>query len=251
MLASGLAAMTVLLAVRGSITRHEGLAMTGQFDAAWSISMNHVTLILGSVQAYYLPSLAAAPSPEARASQIRSMLMMATLVTVPVIVTIAALKPLAISILYSRAFASSPQFLRWTLIGDYLKVSSWVLATPLLAARDLGPFLALDLLTHATFFALALLLARIVRPSESSAIGFLISYALYFVSCLVYARARYGFHFGRVGLAAWLGGLALVLGTSASAWQDSAVHISRAAVWIILSVIFSGGFALYMRRREA
>ncbi len=40
----------------------EGLAMTGQFDAAWNISMNQVTLILGSVQAYYLPTLAAAKS---------------------------------------------------------------------------------------------------------------------------------------------------------------------------------------------
>jgi len=31
------------------------LTMTGQFDAAWNISMNQVTLILGSVQTYYLP----------------------------------------------------------------------------------------------------------------------------------------------------------------------------------------------------
>lgn len=251
MLASGLAATTVLLAVRASITRQESLAMTGQFDAAWNISMNQVTLILGSVQTYYLPSLASARTGSERVAQMRSMLLVATLATVPAIVALAALKPLAVSVLYSHAFAASPGFLRWTLVGDFLKVSAWVLATPMLATRDLGAFLTFDLMTHATFFGAAMLLARILEPAEGAAIGFLVAYAVYFALCYGRARARYGFRFGAAGLSAWLLGLALIAGASAHAWSDVTVHFARASAWMLLAIGFSGGFAVYMRRREA
>jgi O-antigen/teichoic acid export membrane protein len=251
MLASGLTATAVLLAVRGSITRQQGLAMTGQFDAAWNISMNQVTFILGSVQAYYLPALAAAKTAGERGRQIRGMLIVATLATVPVIVTLAALKPLAVHILYSSQFASSPRFLRWTLVGDYLKVSSWVLATPMLATRDVGAFLGSDSIAHAIFFGSAMFLARIVRPAESAAIGFLVSYAVYFAICYGYARGRHGFRLGAAGISLWITGLVLIVGASANAWSNTTVHIAGAALWIVLAVGFSAGSALYLRRREA
>lgn len=251
MLASGLAATTVLLAVRASITRQESLAMTGQFDAAWNISMTQVTLILGSVQTYYLPSLAATRSATSRAAQMRSMLLVATLATVPAIVALESLKPLAVSVLYSHAFGASPGFLRWTLAGDFLKVGAWVLATPMLAARDLRAFLAFDLLTQATFFAAAMLLARIVEPAEGAAIGFAIAYAVYFALCYARARARFRFRFGAAGLCAWLAGLALIVGASWHSWSDSQVHFARAAAWTSIALGFSTGFAVYMRRREA
>jgi O-antigen/teichoic acid export membrane protein len=251
MLASGLAATAVLLAVRGSITRHEGLGMTGQFDAAWNISMNQVTLILGSVQAYYLPTLAAAKSTDERARQIRSMLMVATLAVVPAIVALAALKPLAVSVLYSPQFTASPGFLRWTLLGDYLKVSSWVLATPMLATRDVGVFLGSDLITHAVFLGSAMWLARIVKPAEGAAIAFAVSYAVYAALCYVYARVRHGFRFGATGLSLWLTGLILIIGASANAWSDTTAHIARASLWIALALGFSAGFAFYLRRRGA
>jgi O-antigen/teichoic acid export membrane protein len=251
MLASGLVATTVLLAVRGSITRRESLAMTGQFDAAWNISMNQVTLILGSVQTYYLPALSAAKNDRERGRRIRGMLLVATLATVPATVALAALKPLVVSVFYSHAFAASPAFLRWTLPGDYLKVSAWVLAAPMLATREMGTFLALDLLTQAIFLGSAMWLARIIEPAEGAAIGFLLSYAAYFALCYAYARSRYGFRFSASGLAAWLTGLLLVLGASASAWGDTMLHPARAAAWILLAVGFSAGFAMYMRGREA
>jgi antigen flippase len=250
MLASGLAATAVLLAVRGSIIRHEGLAMTGQFDAAWNISMNQATLILGSVQAYYLPTLAAAKRADERARQVRSMLMVATLATVPAIVALEALKPLVVSVLYSSQFAASPGFLRWTLLGDYLKVSSWVLATPMLATRDVGAFLASDLIAHAVFLGSAICLARIVKPAEGAAIAFAVSYAVYAAICYVYARFRHGFRLGAAGVSLWFTGLALIIGASANAWSDTTVHIARASLWIALALGFSAGFAIYLRRCE-
>jgi len=250
MLASGLAGTAALLAVRASITREESLAMTGQFDAAWNISMNQVTLILGSVQTYYLPSLASAKGSE-KPAQMRNMMLVATLAVVPAIVVLQVLKPLVVRILYSHAFAASPEFLRWTLMGDFLKVGSWVLATPMLATRDLGAFLAFDLITQAIFLGGAMLVARIVEPAEGAAIGFLISYAAYFALCYARARGRYGFRFGVPGFLAWLGGASLIAGASWNSWSDATVHLARASVWILLALGFSAGFAIWLKRRGA
>jgi O-antigen/teichoic acid export membrane protein len=210
-----------------------------------------VTLILSSVQAYYLPTLASATSAGERARQIRGMLLLATLVAVPAIVALAALKPLAVQVLYSPQFVSSPGFLRWTLLGDYLKISSWVLATPMLATRDVGAFLGCDLAALAVFFGSAMLLSRMVQPAEGAAIGFLISYAVYFALSYGYARVRHGFRFGAAGRSLWLTGLAMIVGASLNAWSDTTPHLARAAIWIVLALAFSAGFALYLRRREA
>ncbi len=251
MLISGLVSTAVLLAVRGSITRREGIAMTGQFDAAWNISMTQVTLILGSVQTYYLPSLAAAKSAKERTRQIRGMLLLATLTTVPAIIALTALKPLAVTILYSHAFASSPSFLRWTLLGDYLKVSSWVLAAPMLATRDVGAFLALDLATYTAFFVSSMLLARLASASEGAAMGFALSYALYLALSYVWLRLRHGFRAGVTVCSIWLTGLALIIGASGHFWRETAIHAPKAASWILAAVCFSAASAVFLRKRVA
>lgn len=179
------------------------------------------------------------------------MLIVAALASAPTIVALEALKPVAVKILYSGAFTASPGFLRWTLLGDFLKVSAWVLATPMLATRDLGVFLAFDLATHALFLISAMLLALIVEPAEGAAIGFLVSYAAYFAMCYARARARYGFRFGAAGLLAWLGGLVFITGAASQYWSDARADLPKAVVWPLLAAAFSSAFALYIRRREA
>lgn len=250
MLASGLAATAALLAVRASITRQDGLAETGQFDAAWNISMNHVTLILGSIQAYYLPLLSAARNPQERSRQIRGMMIVASLATAPVIVALAVLKPSVIAVLYSKAFAASPRFLRWTLAGDYLKVGAWVLMTPLLAARELGVFLSVDLLTQAIFLGSSKLCSRALGPPEGAALGFLVSQAACFAVCFGYAHLRRGFRLGAPAAVAWTSGLSLVIAASAASWGETPVDFASSAVWIAASVAISAGFGLYLWRRE-
>jgi O-antigen/teichoic acid export membrane protein len=214
MLATSLLASAVLLIIRSRITQGSGISSTGHFDAAWGISMNHVGLILAAMQVYYLPVLAGARDDESRRQHIASVLTMAILASAPVIVAIALLKPLVISLLYSSAFHPAADFLRWTLIGDYFKVTSWVLAIPMLAAADMRAFLLADFSTQAVFFTGAWLLGRVRGPAEAASIAFVLSYAVNFVICAVYARQRHGFRFGFRGAALWASGLTAVTAAS-------------------------------------
>ena len=218
MLLSGLAASGVLLAVRARITSAQGLVVTGQFDAAWSISMNYVTLVLASLQTYYLPALARARTADQRNQQISIVLTATTLIAAVLIATVAVLKPYLFTWLFSRAFRPGAQYLRWTLLGDYLKVTSWILSIPILAAADMKVFLAADLAAYGVFLGAALGLTHWLAAAASAAVAFVLMYAAHLLICAVYLMRCRQFVPARTARWAWISGLAVVASISAFTW---------------------------------
>jgi len=221
MLASGLVAAGTLLTVRGHITATQGVIVTGQFDAAWGLSMNHVTLVLSSLQTYYLPELARSRSPGQRDAHISSVLMVATLTAEASIAAIALLKPWLLTVFYSAAFRPAAGYLRWTLLGDYLKVTSWILSIPILAAADMKMFLAADLAAYGVFLAVAAALAPVVTAAVGAAVAFVAMYAAHLLLCAMYVWRRLRFVPTARAVAAWFGGLCVVTVASALTWGQT------------------------------
>jgi PST family polysaccharide transporter len=219
MLVTGLVASSALVTVRGKILRGEGLAVAGQFDAAWGISMNQVTLVLASLQTYYLPALARLRTPQERGLHIARVLTLAAPVAAGVIAAIAMTKPVLLHFLYSPAFVGAGQYLRWTLLGDYLKVASWILSISMLAAADMRVFLASDLASSGVFLAAAALFARWRSPAESAAIAFLIMHVAHLSICVFYVCRRHAFAWRGRAAAVWLAGFAVVGAASTLGWN--------------------------------
>jgi O-antigen/teichoic acid export membrane protein len=224
MLISGLASTAVLLWVRRRITASQGLAVTGQFDAAWNISMNHVTVVLSSLQTYFLPALARTRgegrSNEAeRNARISSVLTVAALAATAVIAALALAKPWALVLFYSSAFRPAAAYLRWTLVGDYLKVAGWILSIPILAAADMKVFLTADLAALGVFLAASAGSTRWMSAAESAGAAFVLMHAAHLAICASYVHGRYGYRPSRLAAAVWVGGLAVVGLASVFAWD--------------------------------
>ncbi len=219
MLMTGFLASAAVLAVRGNIVRSQGLQRTGLFDAAWSISMNQVTLVLASVQTYYLPALTRARTSADKTSEISRVLIAGTLAAAAVIASLALVQPLVLDLFYSQAFEAAHQYLRWTLVGDYLKVSSWILSVPMLAAADMKLFLASDLAASGTFLGAAFLLTRWFEPAESASMAFVLMYAVHLTVCLFYLRLRQGIRLDSRTIACWTAGLTIVLVATLVGWK--------------------------------
>jgi PST family polysaccharide transporter len=217
MLISGLAATAALLWVRRRITASEGLAVTGQFDAAWNISMNHVTLVLSSLQTYFLPALAGTRG-DVRNGRISSVLTLAALGATAVIAVLALAKPWVLVLFYSSAFRPAAAYLRWTLVGDYLKVAGWILSIPILAAADMKVFLTADLAALGVFLAASAGLGRWMSAAESAGAAFVLMHAAHLGICAAYVRGKYGFRPSRLAAAVWVGGLAVVVVASVFTW---------------------------------
>jgi len=219
MLASGGVAALVLLAARARILHEQGFAIAGQFDAAWAISMNHVSLVLASLQTYCLPVLARTTDRAERSAHLTRMLTGAALIAAGMICALALLKPVALTLLYSDAFHAASRYLRWTLMGDYLKVSSWVLSIPLLAAADMRLFLAADLSAYAVFAAGAAIVGHFRGAAEGTAVGFVAMYAAHLAICGSIAWSRFEFRPGPRCVLIWATGLLAVAAVSAATWR--------------------------------
>ena len=219
MLAAGLAGTSALVTVRAGILHGQGFAAAGQFDAAWGLSMNQVTLVLASLQTYCLPALAKSRDREDRAQQMTRMLTLAAPIAAVLVAVVALAKPLWLDLFYSRAFEDAARYLRWTLIGDYLKVTSWILSISMLAAADMRMFLATDLAVAGVFVGGARLLARWWTPAEAAAMAFVLMNAAHLAICGVYVHRRHGFRWSGWCAVSWTGGAALVATASALGWR--------------------------------
>jgi O-antigen/teichoic acid export membrane protein len=219
MAVTGLVGSLALMAVRTRIARADGLPALGFFDAAWGISMNHVTLILASMQTFYAPALARAGSAAERGLLIERTLFLAIIASAPVIAMLAIAKPWALTILYSHAFHPAAESLRWTLLGDYFKIALWILTIPIIATADLRAFLVFDLVAWGSFAGGAAVLGRWWPASEAAAIAFLLMNAGIAGAALLYARRRHGFRPSARLIAAWTAGGVLVVAASGASWQ--------------------------------
>ena len=219
MLASGMIATGVLLGVRGRIIAQHGLSVAGWFDAAWNISMNHASLLLASLQTYCLPALSRAKSAKEQAEHMSGVLMLVMPAAALMISGIAIAKPWLVELLYVPSFHPASSILRWTLLGDYLKVGSWILSLPLLASADVKAFLLLDGAAYATFAGASVALGRWLPGGEAAGAAFVCMYAVHLAAGGMLARWRCGIRLRRGALAAWAAGVAVVSIVSAFTWN--------------------------------
>jgi len=220
MLASGTVASLVLLSARSRILHRQGFIVAGQFDAAWSISMNHVSLVLASLQTCCLPVLARSSSRTERGAHLNRMLTSAAVAATAAVCTIALLKPVIVTWLYSEAFRDAAVYLRWTLVGDYLKVASWVLSIPMLASAEMRLFLTADLGAYAVFAGGTAAASYFQGAAEGTAIAFVLMYAAHLAITGTIAWMRYGFRPGRWTTLTWLAGLLAVVAVSVGTWEE-------------------------------
>ncbi|MEQ1946422.1 MAG: hypothetical protein ABL995_04500 [Bryobacteraceae bacterium] len=221
MLASGLLSSAVLLAVRARIIESQGTVTTGQFDAAWAISMSHVTLVLGSMQSYYLPALAKARLDSDRVQQISTTLTAAVLITASVIAVLSLTKPWVLTMFYSGSFRAGSRFLRWTLVGDYCKVASWTLSIPMLARGDIRTFFAADILAYGAFFVGSAWFSKWAGAAEGAAMGFAAMYAMHFLFCSAVVRFGYGLTLHGRAWKALAAGFAVISLAAICSWNQN------------------------------
>ena len=205
------------------VARRMGLAEAGQFWTAWAISMSYVTLVLGSLGSYYMPSLSRLADPEARRLLIRSYLGL-SLIAMPVIASLViVVKPWIIRGMFSPALLPALKVMRWMLIGDFFKGLAWVLAFPMLALNDMKWFFWSEVgFSFGMAGAAWLWLSR--RGSiEGLGLIFMLLYMVYLLVMVIYIRARHGFVWRSGEAGQFVVGLALVVLLSVLTWRDNQV----------------------------
>lgn len=236
---TGLVTTGVLLIVRAMIVQNGGLQEAGLFDVAWALSMAHVMLFLSSLSTYYAPRIGEIDDQQERVIVIQDTMRLATLVTVPSVVSVIVLKPLVVEILYSTQFTPSIEIMRWMLIGDYLKVASWVLSIPAVMCGHIRTYFLGEILWNAGFLIASTIAIFIFGNIQGIGIGFSILYALYLIYYIHYSISRQNLHFTKYLALPWILGLVIVLLASLETWNSIHINWISAPLWIGTAVLFS------------
>lgn len=239
MLLSGFLATSIPLAVRAIAVRRFGLPGVGFLDVAWNISMNYVLLALASFSTYYIPSLSRLKDPRDRQELIHQVLRLSMVIMVPLVVATTVLKPAVVHILYTPAFLPALEIMRWMLIGDYFKATSWVFSFTMIAYADVKTVVWTEVVWGGLSLGGAALAMVHLHSLQAVGANFMVVYATYLVFTLLYVGVRRHFVLDAPIAGTWFVGLALILAASTHTWSDLAVRPVLATAYVGIAAFFS------------
>jgi len=197
MVGAGIVQQLAQLWIRIDVARVLGAPALGQYQAAWIISMQYVTFVLGAMGTDYYPRLTGViHDPEAAGRLVNEQAEIATLISAPVFIAMMAVAPWVIRLLYAASFTPAIEILRWQVLGDVLKVASWPLGFLILAAGDGKTYFATETFSWLVLTGLITGLAPVLGLPITG-IAYLAMYALYLPMMYWLARRRIGFHWSR------------------------------------------------------
>lgn len=238
-LITGFVTTGTILIIRAMIIKYGGYPSAGIFDVAWMLSMTYVMLLLNSFGTYYLPTLCGEKSILTRNTLMQDLFRVALLLIVPLIITVIVLKTLVITILYTHEFSPSLKIIRWMVLGDYFKASSWVLAMPMLAFCDMKPFFWTEILWSAGFLILSYIGIFYFNDLQFVGVAFLFMYVLYFIYTIYYSYSKHNFVLTYNVILHWISGFFLILFISWQTWDNTQVNWISALFWIAVAFVFS------------
>lgn len=238
---AGVAASLIQFWIRLEVSKTLGTDALGYFQAAWTISLQYVGLVLGAMGADYYPRLTAVIHDRAAAARlVNEQTEIALLLSAPILIGMMALSPWIIGLLYSTAFLPAANVLRWQILGDVLKVASWPLGFLILAAGQGKTYFWTE---TSSLLIMGLLIAGLIPVVglEITGIAFAACYAFYLPLVFFLARRRIGFRWSNATVALLTATVAACIGvaslTAISRWGE------------LFGCLLAIAFGLYALRR--
>ncbi|MEN8220572.1 MAG: O-antigen translocase [Pseudomonadota bacterium] len=153
-LTSALLAPVSKIVVRNYIGEHLSWAEAGYWQGVVRISDIYLMLITMTLSVYYLPRL----SELQKKSEIRKELLYGLKIIMPIVVLMATsiflLKDWVVALLFTEDFAPMKELFLWQLIGDVIKIISWLIAYQMLAKAMTKLFIFSEIFFISTFVIL-------------------------------------------------------------------------------------------------
>ncbi len=160
-----------------------GWEQAGYWDAMWKISSVYLMFITMTLTVYYLPRF----SEITIKSELRSELIKGYKLIVPVVfflsLSMYLFRDFIVNILFNSDFLAMSELFKWQLIGDSLKIISWLLGYVLLGQALIRLFICAEIIFSGIFYILSVSLIN-----EFGVVGVTyahtVNYAAYFLFIL-------------------------------------------------------------------
>ena len=145
------------LIIREYIGENLGWDSAGYWQGIWYISTMYLMLVTTTLGVYYLPRLSEIQDNKELRKEIFSGYKIIMPIVILASLIIFLLKEYVILIAFSKDFMPMMELFAWQLIGDVIKIASWLLAYLMLAKAMTKVFIYTEILFSALFVGLSLL----------------------------------------------------------------------------------------------
>lgn len=157
-----------------------GMDAAGYWEAMWRLSAAYLMLVTTTLSLYYLPKLSELKDPK----EIKAEILQGYKIILPVAaacsLVIYLLRDFIIGVLFTSDFIPMRDLFAWQMVGDTLKIGSWVLAYLMLGKAMMKLFIASEIVFAAGFYGWTYFLTG-MYGLEGVTIAHAINYAIYWV----------------------------------------------------------------------
>jgi O-antigen/teichoic acid export membrane protein len=180
-LVSAASAPIAQIIMREYLTETLSIADAGIWQGISRISEVYLLFITSSLSVYYLPKLAKTTDAASLKILTNSVLRLIIPVAVVLGLSIYILRDNLIWLLFTHEFNSMRDLFLWQILGDLVKIVSWVFAFIILARGMVIQFIIGELLFNATY----ILIGMLIIP-DSGLIGAVYAYGINYILYLLY-----------------------------------------------------------------
>jgi O-antigen/teichoic acid export membrane protein len=166
--------------LRSMLVNQLGWEAAGHWQAVWKISEAYPTVVTMALGTYFLPRL----STLTGVAEIRREILRTSAVVLPLVALLALsvylLRDWIILLLFTPAFAPARDYFMFQLLGDVVKIASWLWAFPMLSRGATRWYIG----SEVVFCSLLVVLAWWLTPMmgvKGATLAYLINISIYFV----------------------------------------------------------------------
>lgn len=166
--------------IRNHLGETLGWEAAGYWEAMWRLSGAYLMMVTTTLGVYYLPRLSELQSP----TDIKHEIIQGYKIILPVAascgVVIYVLRDFIIHLLFSADFAPMEQMFAWQMVGDTLKIGSWILSYLMLGKAMMKLFVASEVMSSGLFYFLTVIFTNRMGL-EGVALAHSVNYLIYWL----------------------------------------------------------------------
>jgi O-antigen/teichoic acid export membrane protein len=186
-LVSAVAVPVSLILVRTYLTRIFSAEAAGYWQAVWRISDTYLMVVTTAMSIYYLPRLAELKDE----GRLQREIFHVSSIAMPVVIASAAciylLRDFILRILFASTFFPARDLFALQLVGDCLKIASWILSYLMVARAMTRLFIITEVVFDGLYFLFTVGLTRVFHL-RGVTYAFALTYLLYLIVMIVVFR---------------------------------------------------------------
>lgn len=166
-----------------------GLEAAGYWEAMWRLSAAYLMLVTTTLSLYYLPKL----SELKELDDIRKEILQGYKIILPLVAAcgliIYLMRDFIISVLFTQDFIPVRELFAWQMVGDVLKIGSWLLGYVLIAKAAFKFVIFTEVLFSILFYLLVIWFTAIYGI-EGAAVAHTFTYVFHFTAMFLYLLTK-------------------------------------------------------------